>query len=98
MKKILAIASVVAGLAVGACAVESSDTEKATSNDKKDENTSRVEKKDPKTVEQCEKLIAQKKEELAKADQSKKTDLLREIRELEQNLFNLKEWDRSNKK
>ena len=51
----------------------------------------------PKTVAKLEKLIAEKKVALEKAVDKDKDAIEKDIKELQERLLNLKEWEKSNK-
>ena len=106
MKKTISIMAVLVAFVVGVSvyAVEkSSDTSKDTK-DKKASVTKDTDKEEvaeqaeaPKTIEACEKMIAEKTAELKKADKGKKGEIQKEIDQLKEVLKNLKEFKKSNK-
>ena len=105
MKKTISIMAVLVAFVAGV-SVYAVEKKSGTTKDAKDKSyvTKDMDKeeaaeqaKSPKTIEECEKMIADKTAELKKADKGKKGEIQKEIDQLKEVLKNLKEFKKSNK-
>ena len=74
----------------------SKDTEKPSNLE--DEEEAAEQAKAPKTIKECEKMIAEKTAEMEKAEEGKKGGIQKEIDQLKEVLKNMREFKKSNKK